>query len=30
VTFRELVQIMVDDDAKQLEDELAGRTVRVH
>jgi GDPmannose 4,6-dehydratase len=29
VTFHELVQIMVDADVKLLEDELAGRTVRV-
>jgi len=29
VTFAELVRIMVDADVKQLEDELAGRTVRV-
>jgi GDPmannose 4,6-dehydratase len=29
VTFHELVQIMVDADMKALEDELAGRTVRV-
>lgn len=29
VTFDELVQIMVDADVQQLEDELAGRTVRV-
>jgi GDPmannose 4,6-dehydratase len=28
VTFKELVQIMVDHDVKLLEDELAGRTVR--
>jgi GDPmannose 4,6-dehydratase len=29
VTFKELVQIMVDADVKQLEDQLAGRGVRV-
>jgi GDPmannose 4,6-dehydratase len=28
VTFKELVQLMVDDDVKLLEDELAGRSVR--
>ena len=28
VTFKELVRLMVDDDVKQLEDELAGRAVR--
>ena len=28
VTFKELVRLMVDADVKQLEDELAGRTVR--
>jgi GDPmannose 4,6-dehydratase len=28
VTFNELVRIMVDDDVRQLEDELAGRAVR--
>ncbi len=29
VTFGELVRIMVDADVKELEDEMAGRTVRV-
>jgi GDPmannose 4,6-dehydratase len=29
VTFKDLVRIMVDADVKQLEDELAGRTVRI-
>ena len=29
VTFKELVRIMIDADVKQLEDELAGRTVRM-
>jgi GDPmannose 4,6-dehydratase len=29
VTFKELVRLMVDADVRQLEDELAGRTVRV-
>ena len=30
VTFKELVKLMVDDDVKLLEDELAGRAVRVN
>jgi hypothetical protein len=29
VTFKELVRIMVDADVKALEDELAGRNVRL-